>query len=89
MPAANTSPNKPGQEAAQPQHRRRRQLAASWRDTWLLLREFRWPLIAFFFTVVGGGSLYYALAQVAGEPLDNLLELILPDAFDDLHAKQR
>ncbi|HNT25412.1 MAG TPA: NAD-binding protein [Anaerolineales bacterium] len=53
---------------------RRRELAASWRDTWLLLREFRWPLIAFFLTVVGGGTLYYVLAQAAGEPLDNLLE---------------
>ena len=63
-----------GQQAALKSKLRKRQLAASWRDTWLLLREFRWPLIAFFLTVIGGGSLYYLLAEAAGEPVDNLLE---------------
>jgi voltage-gated potassium channel len=55
-------------------HSRWRKLRASLRDTRLLLREFGWPLLAFLVTMVGGGSLFYALSTVAGEPLTNLPE---------------
>ena len=66
--------HQPIQQAERKNKIRQLHLRASWRDTWLLLREFGWPLTAFFFTIVGGGSLYYVLAQVAREPPDHLLE---------------
>jgi voltage-gated potassium channel len=40
---------------------------ATWRDTLLLLSEFWQPLLLFVVAIVGGGLLYYALAQRAGE----------------------
>lgn len=53
-----------------------RKLRASLRDTWLLLSQFRWPLLAFSVAILGGGISYYFLAQQAGEPLNNLPEAI-------------
>lgn len=50
----------------------RRQVRASLRDTWLLLRQFQWPLLTFVGTIVGGGVLYRYLAKSAGEPIGNL-----------------
>jgi Trk K+ transport system NAD-binding subunit len=44
------------------------------RDTWLLFREFGWPLLTFAVALVGGGSLYYWLSKNAGEPVGNLAE---------------
>lgn len=49
---------------------------ASWRDTMLLLREFRAPLIAFVLVLVCAGGLYYILAVEAGEPLDSVVQAI-------------
>jgi Trk K+ transport system NAD-binding subunit len=46
------------------------------RDTWLLIREFGWPLVFFFVAIIGGGLLYYLLAQAAEEPLDNVIASI-------------
>jgi Trk K+ transport system NAD-binding subunit len=46
-----------------------RRLRAAWRDTALLLRDFRAPLILFVVLIVGGGWAYYALAAQAGEPV--------------------
>lgn len=51
-----------------------RKLKAGWRDTWLLLREFAFPLGIFLLTIFGGGMIYYFLAQTAGEPLQTSLE---------------
>jgi Trk K+ transport system NAD-binding subunit len=51
-----------------------RKLKAGWRDTWLLLREFAFPLSIFLITIVGGGIFYYYLARIAGEPLPSPLE---------------
>lgn len=63
---------------AQPKFLRRRirwrKLTASWRDTWLLLREFRLPLMAFLLAILGGGGLYFLLTRFAGEPVNNILE---------------
>jgi len=53
-----------------------RKLRASLRDTWLLLREFFWPLVLFIAAMVGGGTLYYALSMRAGEPIANFAEAI-------------
>lgn len=55
-----------------PRPQRLRKLQAALRDSWLLFLQFRWPLLAFCVAIVGGGILYYWLAQLAGEPLVNL-----------------
>ncbi|MDW8396811.1 MAG: NAD-binding protein [Anaerolineae bacterium] len=47
--------------------RLRARASAGLRDTRLLLREFREPLLAFLTLIVGGGVLYYWLASLAGE----------------------
>ena len=51
-----------------------RSLRATWRDTALLVREFRWPLTIFLLAVILGGFLYFQLAQLAGEPVETLTE---------------
>jgi Trk K+ transport system NAD-binding subunit len=40
---------------------------AAWRDTLILLKEFRTPLFIFTVAVIGGGLLYYAIANGVGE----------------------
>lgn len=54
-------------------HHFRRQVRASFRDTWLLLRQFQWPLLTFIGSIVGGGILYRYLANYAGEPIGDLV----------------
>jgi Trk K+ transport system NAD-binding subunit len=49
---------------------------ASWRDTLLLLREFRNPLALFVLVISGSGLLYYQIANWVGEPLGSLVEAI-------------
>jgi len=53
-----------------------RQFRAAWRDTFLLLRDFRLPLILLLFLIIGGGLLYDALARRAGEPHTTRVESI-------------
>lgn len=53
-----------------------RRLKANWRDTLLLLREFRTPLFFFGLAITSLGLLYYFLAEQAGQPLQNPLEAI-------------
>jgi len=53
-----------------------RKLFASARDTWLLFRQFQWPLVVFISAIVGGGLLYDSLAKVAGEPINSTSEAI-------------
>ncbi len=53
-----------------------RQLTVSLRDTWLLVREFGWPLFFFFVAILGGSTLYYFLSRAAGEPLYNFAEAV-------------
>jgi voltage-gated potassium channel len=53
-----------------------RQTQAAIRDSWLLFRQFQWPLISFCLAIIGGGILYYYLAGLAGEPVGNLVEAI-------------
>jgi voltage-gated potassium channel len=48
----------------------------SWRDTILLLREFRPALVIFLTAVIGGGLLYYWIAGQVGEPVMNISEAI-------------
>ena len=53
-----------------------RKLYASLRDTWLLFRQFQWPLVAFICAIIGGGLIYYRLAHIAGEPINSLSEAV-------------
>lgn len=53
-----------------------RNLFASTRDTWLLFRQFQWPLVVFMGAIVGGGLLYDTLAKIAGEPINTTSESI-------------
>ena len=61
-----------------PDRRRRewRRFQASWRDTFLLIREFGWPLFFFALAVIGGGVLYFLLSRYAGVPQQNPFEAI-------------
>ena len=56
--------------------RQARKWRANWRDTLLLLREFRWPLLIFSLAIAGGGVLYYFLSIQAGEPVKSIPEAI-------------
>lgn len=56
--------------------RRFRKWRANWRDTLLLLRQFRWPLLLFCLVLLGGGISYFLLARMAQEPVSNLPEAI-------------
>lgn len=53
-----------------------RVLRASWRDTVLLLREFQTALLVFSVAILGGGFLYYSIANNVGEPVGNISEAI-------------
>ncbi|MFZ5910693.1 MAG: potassium channel family protein [Chloroflexota bacterium] len=48
----------------------------SWRDTIILINEFRVPLLLFTAAVLGGGLLYDWLAQMVGEPAKSHIEAI-------------
>lgn len=53
-----------------------RRWRASWRDTLLLLREFRQALFLFIISIVGLGTLYGFLARAVGEPLNGYAEAL-------------
>jgi Trk K+ transport system NAD-binding subunit len=53
-----------------------RRWRASWRDTLLLLRQFRVPLLIFLSAILGCGLAYAAIARRVGEPLDSLPEAL-------------
>jgi len=53
-----------------------RRLRAGWRDTLILINEFKTALFFFSVTVVGGGFAYFVLAQTAGEPVKTIGEAI-------------
>lgn len=53
-----------------------RKFQASWRDTMLLLREFRQPLVVFSLALLIGASLYYQLARGYGEPIRSFSEAL-------------
>lgn len=56
--------------------RRWRSLRAGWRDTLILINEFKSPLLFFTVTVIGGGMAYFILAQATGEPVKTVGEAI-------------
>ncbi len=61
-----------------------RNLRAGFRDTYLLLIEFRQPLLFFVIAILGIGTYYFYAARSLGEPLKNLPEayyMILGLAF--------
>jgi voltage-gated potassium channel len=51
-----------------------RKVRAAWRDTWILLGEFRLPLVLFSFLILGFGSLYHVLAKNTPNPAGSLAE---------------
>jgi voltage-gated potassium channel len=51
------------------QRPRLRKVHASIRNTWLLFRQFQWPLIAFMLAIIGGGWIYFYLSDQAGQPI--------------------
>jgi len=53
-----------------------RKLRAGWRDTLILVNEFKSPLLFFTVTVIGGGFAYFALARSVGEPVKTLGEAV-------------
>lgn len=53
-----------------------REFQASVRDTTILLREFRTPLLWFTVAIIGGGFLYHVIADVTREPVGSLTESI-------------
>jgi len=53
-----------------------RHVQAGFRDTTILLREFRAPLFWFSFAVIGGGILYHRLSEQLNEPVNSLAEAI-------------
>lgn len=53
-----------------------RHFQASIRDTAILLREFRAPLLWFSFAIIGGGMLYDFIAKAVNEPVSSLAEAI-------------
>jgi len=53
-----------------------RSLRAGWRDTFILINEFKSPLFFFTVTVIGGGFAYFFLAESAGEPVKTIGEAI-------------
>jgi voltage-gated potassium channel len=64
-----------------------RQWKAAWRDTLILLKEFRFPLLIFSITVVGGGIAYSAIARTVGEPVNSISEgiyIVLTSVFMQL-----
>lgn len=61
-----------------------RRWKAAWRDSLILVNEFKTPLIVFTLIVIGGGLYYKVLARQVGEPIQNLGEavfIILSAAF--------
>ena len=61
-----------------------RQWKATWRDTIILLNEFRWPLIFFAVAVIGGGLAYAAIADLVddrGIGLSEAIYIVLTAAF--------
>src|ERR1051325_3240980 len=53
-----------------------RQWKAGWRDTIILLREFRAPLLLFTVAIVGGGFAYAAIGNIVDEPVRSVSEAI-------------
>lgn len=52
------------------------QWKAGWRDTLILMKEFRLPLLFFTVAVIGGGFAYTAIGKLVGEPPQSLGEAI-------------
>lgn len=48
----------------------------AWRDTLILLNEFRAPVLFFSIAVLGGGLLYKWIAAMVGEPVESLSEAV-------------
>ena len=59
-------------------------LRASFRDTAILLGEFRSAILWFSVAILGGGILFYFLSNLLNEPVNSLAEsiyIVLPSHF--------
>lgn len=68
-------PKKHNHNSIRHRHRWRR-IQASIRDTSILLREFRAPLLWFSIAIIGGGVLFDFISRLAHEPVNSLAESI-------------
>src|SRR5512142_2740799 len=57
---------------AKPTHQRLYRWRMAWRETLILLNEFRRPLTIFLLAILGLGLLYFYLSHLAGEPVGSL-----------------
>jgi len=48
----------------------------AWRETFILLREFRRPVLTFAIAIIGLGILDFSIARQTGEPLSSLPKAI-------------
>ena len=55
---------------------RSRRWQMTWRETWILLREFRRPVLTFVAAILGLGFIYLFIARQAGEPLGSFPEAV-------------
>ena len=53
-----------------------RKFRAAWRDSWLLLKQFKYTLLSFCAFILGGGVLYYVLSMSSPTPTANLIAAI-------------
>lgn len=53
-----------------------RRAKAGWRDTWILLRQFRFPLITFIGLITGVGILYFFLSRNTTYPASSIQEAV-------------
>ena len=54
----------------------RQNFLAGIRDTWLLMKEFRIPLLIFLITIFGGGLAYQAISIKVGEPVESTAKAV-------------
>jgi Trk K+ transport system NAD-binding subunit len=54
----------------------RRKLYATWRDSWLLLKQFKFTLLSFCAIILSAGVIYYLLSLSTTTPSANLVEAI-------------
>lgn len=53
-----------------------RRWKATWRDTFILIKEFQLPLALFTVAVIGGGFAYLIISEAVGEPVSSIGEAI-------------
>lgn len=55
---------------------RQREVRALWRDRWILITQFKVPLILFFLVIVSASILYLLLSRLTNQPISNFPEAL-------------